>query len=57
MDYIYMGTSNSKEKYLLIIRDDLSGYIWLWPSEGPTSDVMSEAQTMWISVFADLNVL
>ena len=51
MDYLYMGTSTGKEKYLLIIRDDLSGYIWLWPADGPTSEVVSEALTMWIAVF------
>ena len=51
MDFLYMGASNEKEKYLLIIRDGLSGYVWLWPAERATSEEACEAVCMWIAAF------
>ena len=29
LDYLFMGPSKSENRYLLLMRDDLSGYIWL----------------------------
>ena len=57
-DYLYMGPSAKKElKYVLIIRDDLSSYVWLWPTASPTSDAAAEAITNWISTFGSFDWL
>ena len=47
-----MGPSAKKyAKYFLIIRDDLSSYVWLWPSTGPTSETAAEALSTWVATF------
>ena len=51
MDYLFMGASSTEQKYVLLIRDDLSGYVWLWPTTDATSDAAAEALSMWIGVF------
>lgn len=44
MDFLFMGkAATSDMKYVLIIRDDLSSYIWLRPSVAATSDCATEA--------------
>ena len=30
-EFMYMGRGKSGQDYVLIIRDDLSGFVWLWP--------------------------
>eukprot|EP00171_Calliarthron_tuberculosum_P004595 IDg4595t1 len=51
-DYLYMGPSATTDlKYVLIIRDDLSSYVWLWPTAGPTSESAAEAFATWIAAF------
>lgn len=42
VDVLYMGRSQGQEKYILIIRDNLSGYVWLWPSQDTTGEVAAE---------------
>ena len=33
MNFIYMGRNSSGKAYTLLIREDLSGYGWLWPTQ------------------------
>ena len=55
-DYLYLGPSAKEElKYVLIIRDDLSSYVWLWPTAGPTSESAAEAIATWTSSFGAFN--
>lgn len=54
MDYLYMGKSNSDLLYLLLIRDDLSSYVWLWPTTEATSTAAAVAVTTWIAVFGPM---
>jgi Integrase zinc binding domain len=42
-DYLYMGPSDTRDKYLLIIKDDLSGYVWLLPSPNADSETTADA--------------
>lgn len=52
MDFLYMGeATESYMKYVLIIRDDLSGYIWLWRTTSATSDVAIDALSTEIGTF------
>ena len=51
VDFLFMGTSSTQMSYVLIIRDDLSSYVWLYPTQGATSDAAAEALVMYIAVF------
>jgi hypothetical protein len=49
-DFLYLGLTESVA-YVLIIKEDISGYIWLIPCEEPTADVVVDALTNWFSTF------
>lgn len=57
VDFLFMGASNSSVKYLLVIRDDLSSYVWLWPAAAAPSDAAAEALATWIAVFGSMEWL
>ena len=50
-DYLYMGPSEAGFKYLLLIKDDLSGYLWLVPSEAADASATVDALTLWFAAF------
>jgi hypothetical protein len=50
-DYLYMGPSKAGFKYLLLIKDDLSGYLWLVPSEAADAAATVNALTLWFAAF------
>ena len=52
-----MGQGLSNNKYLVIIRDDLSSYIWLWPTEDTTTASAAEVLCVWIGVFGAMHWL
>lgn len=51
MDFLYMGPSTEQKRYLLIIRDDHSSFVWLWPTESCTSAEAASALIHWIGSF------
>ena len=51
LDFLYMGRSSSEKVYVLLIRDDLSGYVWLWPTEEANAACAAEALCVWLGVF------
>lgn len=55
-DYSYMGAGLSGNKYALVIKDDFSGYIWLYPAA--TTDATHAAQKLhrWIRVFSPMQM-
>lgn len=57
MDYLYMGPSYKGATYLLIFKDDLSSYIWLWPTNSATSEEAADALTTWIGSFGCMDWL
>lgn len=57
MDYLYMGPACDDKLYLFLIRDDLSGYVWLWPTDSCTSEAAAEALSVWIGVFGPMTWL
>lgn len=54
-DYLYMGQSDSAILYLLVLKDDFSGYIWLVPSESADSETAANAISRWISTFTAMD--
>jgi hypothetical protein len=50
-DYLYIGLGDKNLVYLLIIKDDASGYVWLCPHE--TADAASTVESLvhWFSTF------
>jgi hypothetical protein len=45
-DYLFMGPSKAGFKYILLIKDDLSGYLWLVPSEAAGAAATVDALTL-----------
>jgi RNase H-like domain found in reverse transcriptase/Integrase core domain/Reverse transcriptase (RNA-dependent DNA polymerase)/Chromo (CHRromatin Organisation MOdifier) domain len=50
-DFLYLGPSSSEMKYVLVIKDDLSGYVWLVPSSKADANTTTEALIQWFSNF------
>jgi hypothetical protein len=50
-DFIKIGPSNEGSIYLLVIKDDFSGYILLWPSKTADADTVVSALLHWYSLF------
>ncbi len=46
-----MGSSNDGFKYLLLIKDDLSSYVWLSPTKNANAEVVAENLSRWIASF------
>ena len=51
MDYLYMGPGFDGKKYILILRDDLSTYVWLWATDACTSEHAADAIANWVGAF------
>lgn len=50
-DYLFLGDSEGDEKYVLVVKDDLSSYCWLEPSSTCDSAHVSEVLARWNRVF------
>jgi hypothetical protein len=50
-DYLSMGPSLSGYKYLLVIKNDLSGYLWLVPSVAADVAGTVDALSLWFAAF------
>jgi Integrase core domain/Integrase zinc binding domain len=50
-DYLYMGPSTAGFKYLLLIKDDLSGYLWLVPTRAADAAATVDALSLWFASF------
>lgn len=48
---IEMCTSPSGERYILMLRDDHSGYSWLYPAESTSADTAAQAIIDWTAAF------
>ena len=51
IDYLYMGPSESGHKYLLLVKDDLSNYLWLVPAITADAATTVEELTSWFAAF------
>jgi transposase InsO family protein len=51
-DFLYIGLSrDGKYQYLLLFRDDLSGYLWLVPCRTADAAASVDALMRWFAVF------
>lgn len=58
MDYLYMGQSSRKDfKYVLIMKDDSSSFVWLWRTAQATGEAAGDAITTWIGTFGSVKWL
>ena len=57
MDFLYMGPSTDQKRYLLLIRDDHSSFVWLWPTEACTSEEAGSALIHWVGSFGGIQWL
>jgi len=51
LDFLYMGAGVEGLQYILIIRDDLSSYVWLFPKQAATAEEAADALVNWIGSF------
>lgn len=58
MDFLYMGPSTKDElKYILILKDDLTSFTWLFASSSPDAETATNAIARWISTFGSMDWL
>jgi transposase InsO family protein len=50
-DFLFMVPSLAGYKYLLLIKDDLSGYLWLLPSASADAAATVDALSLWFAAF------
>jgi hypothetical protein len=51
-DFLYIGlTRDGKYQYLLLLKDDLSGYLWLVPCRTADAEATVDALMRWFAVF------
>ena len=54
LDFLYMGPGYNDLKYILVIRDDLSGYIWLCPTQPADASSTAKELLKWIHSFTPM---
>lgn len=54
LDFLFLGPSTSRMSYVIVMRDDLPSYIWLYPTHSATSEGAADALGMWTSVFGSV---
>ena len=54
MDYLYIGEGINQNKYVLVLKDDLSSYTRLIASPDATAETAAEALMSWIASFGSM---
>lgn len=54
-DYIDMGKSTTGDKYILMLRDDHSGYAWFYPTVSTSAEQAASAIVDWCAAFGPPN--
>ncbi len=57
MDFLYMGPGKEGKLFILLIRDDHSSNVWLWPTEAANSDTAADAPCVWFRGFGAMEWL
>jgi hypothetical protein len=50
-DFLYLGKRSTGDIYVLILKDDASGFIWLLPCKSADADTTADALIKWFSMF------
>lgn len=51
-DFLYMGLGHDEHKYVLVIKDDLSSYVWLPPANSADESTAATELSAWIRTFS-----
>lgn len=54
VDYQFMGEGIDGLKYVLLIRDDLSWFVWLCSTTSPTGEFAAEMLLKWVATFGTM---
>lgn len=57
MDFLYMGPSENNFKYVLLMKDDLSSFVQIFPAETPDAETAACSIAKWISTFGGMDWL
>ena len=57
IDLRCMGSGVQRYSYALLVKDDFSSFVFIYPSKLPASESAAEAITMWISAFEEIYLL
>lgn len=58
MDYLYIGPATKGNlKYVLLLKDDLSSYCWLYPAAAPDAHTAATALAKWMAAFGGMDWL
>ncbi len=55
-DYLYMGESTTGHTYVLVLRDDLSSYVWLTASKTADAETTANVLSNWIDTFTVMDM-
>ena len=55
LDFLYMASSQDGKRYVLIVRDDHSGFVWLWPTSGTIAEEAVDGVIHWIGSFGTMD--
>lgn len=50
-DYLFLGRSDGDLKYVLVVKDDFSGYVWVTPTSNATAEHAAETLSRWQRTF------
>ena len=50
-DFCYMSPTESNLTYVLVIKDDHSGYVWLLPASETTAEFVAQSLISWFAAF------
>lgn len=50
-DFLYLGLASTGKKYVLVLKDDASKYVWLRPAAVADSEVVIESLLEWFAAF------
>lgn len=51
-DYLYLGASVDDEKYVLVLKDDLSSYAWIEPTNSASAEHAAACLARWTRTFS-----
>ena len=55
-DYLFLGESENDHKYVLVVKDDLTGYCWLEPTTTADAEHTAKVLAHWTRVFTTPNI-
>lgn len=57
MEFLFIDESINCKVYILILRNDLYSYIWMWPASEATAKVAASALANWIGSYGTMDLV